>query len=332
MDTRQSGFEYMSHSNTLGRVAYEAAAMVTGCDQPWDQANQAKWLNMIFDFIGIRAAERIVRDQFNIVDDPELEDFRASLPSIEAKRTWDKLVDDIRGKDDAPLRVGHVFWMFGVIEGDHPEKPTLKLTLPADSAYAVTTDAGIGNFRRFMLSKVDGNLIEAYDRLRAGAERKSPLCMNAYGAALLRGDVPGKDPDPTAVVWLEKAARRTGNAVGTHELAMALLEGKYVGKNVEKGMRLLEQISCRNSIAAWDIAEILFRGLYGIPQDTGRALTVVHSQLPGWRRTLSGIGIGQHRWLDRMLCLRASIKGKVEEQTYRERQTFMQDMVSGLRR
>lgn len=27
----------------IGRIAYEAAAKVAGCEQPWTQANQAKW-------------------------------------------------------------------------------------------------------------------------------------------------------------------------------------------------------------------------------------------------------------------------------------------------
>jgi len=27
----------------IGRIAYEAAAAATGCDQPWEQVNQAKW-------------------------------------------------------------------------------------------------------------------------------------------------------------------------------------------------------------------------------------------------------------------------------------------------
>ena len=27
----------------LGRIAYEAAAAATGCTQPWEEANQAKW-------------------------------------------------------------------------------------------------------------------------------------------------------------------------------------------------------------------------------------------------------------------------------------------------
>ncbi len=27
----------------IGRIAYEAAAAETGCAQPWEQANQAKW-------------------------------------------------------------------------------------------------------------------------------------------------------------------------------------------------------------------------------------------------------------------------------------------------
>jgi len=30
-------------SKTLGQVAYEAAAAVTGCEQPWAEATQAKW-------------------------------------------------------------------------------------------------------------------------------------------------------------------------------------------------------------------------------------------------------------------------------------------------
>ena len=28
---------------TIGQIAYEAAAKVTNCDQPWSKANQAKW-------------------------------------------------------------------------------------------------------------------------------------------------------------------------------------------------------------------------------------------------------------------------------------------------
>jgi hypothetical protein len=28
---------------TLGQVAYEAAALASGCEQPWDTANQEKW-------------------------------------------------------------------------------------------------------------------------------------------------------------------------------------------------------------------------------------------------------------------------------------------------
>lgn len=27
----------------IGRIAYEAAAKATGCEQPWAEANQAKW-------------------------------------------------------------------------------------------------------------------------------------------------------------------------------------------------------------------------------------------------------------------------------------------------
>lgn len=29
--------------HNIGRIAYEAAAEATGCTQPWEQANQAKW-------------------------------------------------------------------------------------------------------------------------------------------------------------------------------------------------------------------------------------------------------------------------------------------------
>ena len=28
----------------MGRIGYEAAARLTGCDQPWSAANQVKWI------------------------------------------------------------------------------------------------------------------------------------------------------------------------------------------------------------------------------------------------------------------------------------------------
>ena len=45
--------DQIDKGESLGRIAYDAAAKVTGCEQPWEEANQAKWI----------AAAQAVRDK-----------------------------------------------------------------------------------------------------------------------------------------------------------------------------------------------------------------------------------------------------------------------------
>lgn len=42
---------------TPGQVAYEAAQQATGCDQPWEQANQRKWEAAAHAIIDLAAGE-----------------------------------------------------------------------------------------------------------------------------------------------------------------------------------------------------------------------------------------------------------------------------------
>lgn len=43
----------------LGKIAYEAACKVTGCTQPWAEANQEKWIaaGVATYFAGMRSAQ-----------------------------------------------------------------------------------------------------------------------------------------------------------------------------------------------------------------------------------------------------------------------------------
>jgi len=43
--------------NELGRIAYGAACLATGCKQSWDEANQGKWI------AAAKAVQTLVRKQ-----------------------------------------------------------------------------------------------------------------------------------------------------------------------------------------------------------------------------------------------------------------------------
>lgn len=48
----------MSEEKTLGQIAYEAAAAVTACGQPWNEANKAKW-EMAANAVLVEAGKRL---------------------------------------------------------------------------------------------------------------------------------------------------------------------------------------------------------------------------------------------------------------------------------
>lgn len=75
----------------IGRIAYGAAAVATGCDKPWEQANQAKWN---------AAAQAVLAWACNELD----EEAKYGCPCSEDERVAWELTDKLRELGGLPRR------------------------------------------------------------------------------------------------------------------------------------------------------------------------------------------------------------------------------------
>lgn len=107
----------------LGRAAYEAAASLTGCSQPWEEANQAKWIAAAVAAVhralsGAFAApladhEREELEQLRaLVNSPELNDFAKGvvLEAVHQRLRWGN-------EHDAGKEPQDWFWLVGFLGG-----------------------------------------------------------------------------------------------------------------------------------------------------------------------------------------------------------------------
>lgn len=83
----------------LGRIAYEAAAAETGCTQPWEEANQAKWIAGAKAVVAAEggAVLKTMLAVYDILRDPV--SFRTALAASVAKR-WKRPNAELRGATD----------------------------------------------------------------------------------------------------------------------------------------------------------------------------------------------------------------------------------------
>lgn len=282
---------------------------------------------------GIRAAEKFLADQFQVMDDVELAELREQVEPAKRK-LWDELLTDVRGKaGDNPVRLGHVFWVTGVLEGDYPKEQPIELAVPPDLPYSIRNDIGLPAFRRFMLASADGSLVEAYEHLRVAAEKGSPFCMGAYGLALVRGDVPGSTPDPSATRWIERALSGSGGRSAAADFGLLLLEGKYVPRDAAKGLSLLAQAHSHGHVTmALELADIYAHGRHGVPVDHDKAYRWAIAEAPTWRQVLARLGINQRPWMEAQLSHLRNVKAELAEMNPWELKRMSEGLVSGLRK
>lgn len=283
----------------------------------------------------IDAAERIVETQFQVLGDREVEQIFLQLPEGHRQAAY-ALLAAFKEKGGGPVRNVHLVWIIGVLEGRHPSDPLPSFKLPKDRPYRMEEDAGLQEFRRFLVCKVDGDLLAAYEWLRKGAEAGSPYCMVSYGLALIHGEVPGRSPDPTATSWVERATELSGGRLGRLELGELLVKGEFLPREVGRGLALmnrdLEEAGGEAIIATLELAEIYRKGLYGVHSDDEKAAKLAKRIASPWQLFRYRLGRWDVlQWLDQEIEVLRREKERLKNLTPTERQAMNDALTAGLR-
>lgn len=279
-----------------------------------------------------RAADRLIDEQYFVMDDVEISDVRGQVRPAQQTR-FDELIARIKGQADGAVRHGHIYWVLHVLDGLLDDAKVPRLAPPGDKPYCIEHDIGVPALRRFMVAKADGNLVEAFDWLRRAAEKGSPIAMACYGAALVKGEVPGAEADPRAAHWLERASDMTKGAKGAAELGFFLLEGEFMPRDMERGLRLLERAYADGDdcIGVWDLVAVYREGRHGVPADKAAALKWALLVAPSWRRWLARLGVDQSAWMDGRIATLERAKKLISDQSPWDRTKAHHELVSELR-
>jgi hypothetical protein len=277
--------------------------------------------------IRLRDAKRLVARQSNVIDDVEIARWRVVVGGPSNAEKFDELVSKITAAGYT-LRLGHMIWIGGIIE-DGLDSSTIPNFHPSASApYELPSDAGLGHFRRYMVSKTDGREIDAIEHLKRGVEVNSPIAMAAYGVAKLEGRIPGETPDLAGIEYLERAVSL---GFGHSTLARQLLSGTYIKQDTARALVLLRAEFDGGSITcASDFAEIYAYGLYGVEKNMQLATRWALRLAPRWRRIASWMGINQSAWTERLLRTKALATKQVDEASPWERSRAAKEMTNGL--
>jgi hypothetical protein len=132
----------------------------------------------------LQAAERVVDRQFDVLDEDEIRDFMSVTPVSERKdfKAW---LQRVQAANDGTVRLGHIYWIRDVLDGRITAAAAPRIGPSPDAPYSVRADVGVPHFRSYVRHRRKGELVEAYRALEAGASRNSPLCLNAFGSALV---------------------------------------------------------------------------------------------------------------------------------------------------
>lgn len=280
----------------------------------------------------VRAADRLIDEQYFVMDDVEIADVRHQVAPSQQER-FDELIARIKGQGDGAVRQGHILWVMHVLDGLRDGAKAPRLAPPADKPYCIEHDIGVPALRRFMVAKADGNLVEAFDWLRGAAEKGSPIAMACYGAALVKGEVPGVDADPLAAHWLERASDMTRGAKGAAELGFLLLEGEFLARDAQRGLRMLERAYADGGdyIGVLELAAIFRQGRHGVPADKTAALKWAMLVAPSWRKWLGRLGVDQTAWMDGRITTLERARKLWSDQSPWDRTKAHRELVSELR-
>jgi hypothetical protein len=247
----------------------------------------------------LRAAERVMKSQHNVLDEVDLRAFREQVVPPRRRQAWDEYVADVRRRFKV-VRKGHLYLWHDREHGVQPPRSTPNFEPPDGTPYTIENDPGGGHFRAYLMALGDSDQVGAFRHLAEGVEVGSPICMSIYGAALLKGDVPGKAPSPEGFEWLERAVAAGRDCT---ELGMELIEHGRNAAERERGLAMVEKELRAGAapLTAIELARILAEGRHGVPRDVEAATRVALLSAPYWRRLLARLGVSQQGWMHRQV-------------------------------
>lgn len=253
----------------------------------------------------LKLAEELVETQYVVLPKDSLDHMRKEIPQ-DKRALWDELIAEIKGPMGHPVRKGHLFAVLGIIE-DGLERTTKIPAIhpPADRPYALPEDVGVEHFRNYMLCMTEGQQIQAYSQLKAGADKGSPICMTTYGDALIAGKVPGHDADVGGLAFVERAIAKTDGHCGLRSLGWHLLQGRCIQQDVPRALELLEKAAQAHGadVDVIEVAEVFRDGMHGIPANEQLAAHWALKIAPKWRQGLHKLGLSQKAWVDAQIAM-----------------------------
>lgn len=280
----------------------------------------------------VRRSEKTSTWAYEVMDEQEFSEALKAMVNNKWTIPVADMIRAIRTSGDGALRKGHLAWAMNVQLERSALNPVPNFMPPASVPYRIEHDPGASEFRRFLVAKVDGNLLSAYEILHEGASKGSPLAMTSYGVALVKGDVPGRGPDPYATSWLKNAIARSNGGIGCAELGKLLLEGVHVPRDREGGLELMKK-ACRGGhpLMALDLATVYRQGRHGVPKDEEKALQWGMLLAPAWRVWMRRLGFSQVHWLDKLIEGAGKLEAMQANMSPHARRKLNEELVGNLR-
>lgn len=157
-------------------------------------------------------------------------------------------------------------------------------------------------FRLYLKYWSRGEMVAAYQVLHDAQAGGSQVCRALYAEALVKGAVPGKMAEPSAVLILKQVVQETNALHGAQQLGHLLLSGKYVTQNITEGLNLLARSAVRNyqiyrnSVPALDLAAIYYSGAFGVNPSKEKSIYWAMLGASRLRIFLHRFGMSQHSW------------------------------------
>lgn len=267
------------------------------------------------------AASRFVDEQYVVVIQESLDRLRAELDPTK-RQVWDECIARVRMTPDGVVRRSHLFAISGVLEGDFEPASVERLRVPAQRPYRAAEDLGIEHYLSFNRAMLKGEQVRAYAELKTGVDKGSPICMTAYGDALIDGRVPGREPAPSdGIALLQAAIERSGGICGSLALGWVILKGQFLEQDVQRAQDLFEQSqeTQADAMRTLEIAEVFRKGLHNIAANPNWALYWALKNAPAWRQLLQRLGVSQLPWLDDQLAKLDSARRQAQALTPTQR-------------